>query len=248
MNRSLPAPTESKVGNYPHQLLMKLKLPVKIDKINVKNLDLSYEEYNPKSEKSATIYFDNTSGTVSNITNHPDAVRKDPYMRASVRTFFMHKSPVQSSFTFDLAQYKKGKFSVDMQLTKIDKQQLKEITNNLGMLSLESVNIKSLQAHVDGSDMLGKGKVVLLYDDLSIVPLKKDGSSKGGLKQRNLRGFLMNALIVKDENPSGNEKPRNPTGEFIRETDKSFFNLVWNTILVGILQTVGADPKLAKSK
>ncbi len=248
LDRSLPAPAESKVGNYPHQLLMKLKLPVKIDRINVKNLDLSYEEYNPKSEKSATIYFDNASGIISNITNNADAVRKDPYMKASVRTFFMHKSPLQSSFTFDLAQYKKGNFSVDMQVTKIDQEQLKEITNNLGMLSLESVNIKSLQAHVDGSDVLGKGKVLLLYDNLRIVPLKKDGDSNGGLKQRNLRGFLMNALIVKDENPSGNKEPRKATGEFVRETDRSFFNLVWKTILVGILQTVGANPKLAESK
>ena len=80
------------------------------------------------------------------------------------------------------------------------------------------------------------------------MPLKKDGDSNGGLKQRNLRGFLMNALIVKDENPSGNKEPRKPTGEFVRETDRSFFNLVWKTILVGILQTVGANPKLAESK
>src|SRR5690606_10158878 len=55
MNRSLPAPSKSKVGNYPHQLLMNLELPVKINKIDVKNLDVSYEEYNPNSEKSATI-------------------------------------------------------------------------------------------------------------------------------------------------------------------------------------------------
>lgn len=46
LNRSLPASTQSKVGNYPHQLLMKAKLPVKVAKIDVNGLDLSYEEYN----------------------------------------------------------------------------------------------------------------------------------------------------------------------------------------------------------
>jgi hypothetical protein len=248
LNRSLPAPPKSKVGSYPHQLLMKLKLPVKIDKIEVTGLDLSYEEYNPKSEKSAEIYFDNTSGTVSNITNQAGEIRKGQYMRVSARTSFMHDVPLQSDFAFDLAHHKEGKFHVDMQMTKIDKEQIEKMANRLGLFSIKSVNIKRLQAHVDGTNMLGSGIVLLLYDDLKIIPLKKDNSRESGMKQRNFLGFIINSFVLKDKNPSGNEKQRNPTGQFDRETDKSFFNLVWKTILVGILKTVGADPKLAKSK
>ena len=248
LNRALPAPPKTKVGNYPHQLLMKLKLPVQIDKIKVAHLDLQYEEYNPKSGKSAEIYFDNTSGTISNITNQAGEIRKDQFMRVSAQTFFMHDAPLQSEFSFDLAHYKEGNFQVDMKLTGIDKEQLEKVANGLGLFSIQSLNIKRLEAHVDGNDKLGKGNVLLLYDDLKITPLKKDSDSKGGLKQRNLLGFVINSFVLKDNNPSGNEKPRNPNGQFVRETDKSFFNLVWKTILVGILETVGANPKLAKSK
>jgi len=248
LNRSLPAPPKSKVGSYPHQLLMKLKLPVKIDEIKVAGLDLSYEEYNPKSEKTAAIYFDNTSGTISNITNQAGAIRKNQYMRVSAHTSFMHDAPLQSDFAFDLTHYKEGKFHVDMQMTEIDKDQLEKMANRLGLFSIKSINIKRLQAHVDGTDMVGKGTVLLLYNDLKIMPLKKDGNSKSGMKQRNLQGFIINSFVLKDKNPFGNEKPRNPTAQFARETDKSFFNLIWKTILVGILKTVGANPALAKSK
>jgi len=248
MNRSLPAPPKTKVGKFPHQLLMKLKLPVQIDKIKVAHLDLQYEEYNPKSGKSAEIYFDNTSGTISNITNQAGEIRKDQFMRVSAQTFFMHDAPLQSDFAFDLAHYKEGNFQVDMKLTKIDKEQLEKVANGLGLFSIQSLNIKSLEAHVDGTDMVGKGTVLLLYDDLKIMPLKKDGNSKSGMKQRNFQGFIINSFVLKDKNPFGNEKPRNPTAQFARETDKSFFNLIWKTILVGILKTVGANPALAKSK
>jgi hypothetical protein len=248
MNRSLPAPPKSKVGSFPHQLLMKLKLPVKIDRIRVSRLDLDYEEFNPKSGKTAGISFNNTSGTISNITNQAVDIRKDQYMRVSAESFFMHDAPLKSDFIFDLAHYKEGKFHVDMELKKIDKEQLEKVANGLGLFSIKSLNIKSLKAQVDGNDKLGKGTVLLLYDDLKIVPLKKDGDSKSGMKQRNFLGFVINSFVLKDNNPSDDEKPRNPTGQFVRETDKSFFNLVWKTILVGILETVGANPKLAKSK
>ncbi len=248
MNRSLPAPQKSKVGSFPHQLLMKLELPVKINKIKVAGLDLQYEEYNPKSGKSAEISFDNTSGTISNITNQAGEIGKDPYMRVSAQSFFMRDAPMQSDFSFDLAHYKEGIFQVDMKLTKIKKEQLEKVANGLGLFSIKSLNIKSLQAHVDGNDKLGKGTVLLLYDDLKVVPLKKDDDKKDGMKERNLLGFVINSFVIKGSNPSGNEKPRNPTEQFVRENDKSFFNLVWKSILVGILKTVGANPKLAKSK
>src|SRR5207342_50198 len=43
-DRTLPDPHKNKVGNYPHQLLMRLKLPVMIDKIDVSNFRVTYTE------------------------------------------------------------------------------------------------------------------------------------------------------------------------------------------------------------
>ncbi len=248
LNRALPPSTKSKVGKYPHQLLMNAKFPVKVDEINISGLDLSYEEYNPKSGKSAVIYFDNTSGTISNITNSARDIAHNPHMKVRARTSFMHDALLQTDFIFDLANYKKGKFSVDIQLTKINKEHLEKIANPLGLVSIKSLNVKKLEAHVDGNDVLGKGNVLLLYDDLKVIPLKRDDDEKNGMKQKWFQAFVINSFILKDKNPSGNDKPRNPTAEFVRESDKSFFNLVWKTILVGILKTVGAKPELAKSK
>jgi hypothetical protein len=248
LDRSLPADPTSKVGNYPHQLLMKLQLPVMIDTISVTRMDVSYEEFNPRSAQSGTLYFDNTTATIANITNQQGKIDRERYLKASVHTSFMHDAPLQADFSFDLTRYKEGKFHVGMQMTKVNRTQVEKIARPLALMAIPSVHIKKLQAEVDGTNTLGKGSVLLLYDDLKIVPLKKDSDEKNGMKQKKLSGFIFNTFVLKNSNPSGNEKPRKPTGDFVREPDKSFFNLVWKTILVGILKTVGAPPSMAKSK
>jgi hypothetical protein len=236
------------VGNYPHQLLMKLRFPVMIDTINVNALNVSYEEFNPNSGQLGKLYFDNTSGTIANVTNLKGKIDRSPYLKASVRSFFMHDSPLQADFSFDLAHYEEGRFHVDMKMTKINSDHVEEIARPLALFAIKSAHIKSLQAHLNGTNTLGKGRVLLLYDDLKIVPLKKDSGTKSGMKPKKIQGFIFNTLVLKDSNPTGDEKPRNPTAQFVRQPDKSFFNVVWKTILVGILKTVGAPPSMAKSK
>ncbi len=51
----------NKMGNFPNQLLMKLPIKLNIDRLKIRNLDVSYEERNPLSQQSGTVYLDNTS-------------------------------------------------------------------------------------------------------------------------------------------------------------------------------------------
>jgi hypothetical protein len=105
-------------------------------------------------------------------------------------------------------------------------------------------NLKQLIAHISGDNYKGSGDVLMLYDSLHITPLKKDQHNPGDLKKKSVTSFIANTFVLKDENPSKEGQVRKENAEFTRGSG-TFFNLIWKTIFVGILKTIGAPEKLA---
>src|SRR5699024_1114610 len=52
-DRSLPP--KNKMGNFPNQLLAKLRTPLSVRELKLANIDISYEEFNPISGQSGTV-------------------------------------------------------------------------------------------------------------------------------------------------------------------------------------------------
>lgn len=239
-DKSQPVDTRSKMNKYPHQLLMKLLFTLKLDTLTVNNLDFSYTELNPKSGEKGTLYFDNIQAMITNITNDKEQINTDHFMKISAKAVFMKKSPVTAGFIFDLAKYKNGNFNVTASLGALQAEALNPITVPLGMLRVNTVNIKSLDVTMKGDNYQGTGTVKMIYDDLNITALKSAGDT---LKKRGLLSFIANTFVIKKENPFKNKSIRVETVSYPRNTQKSFFNLVWKTIFTGAGKTVGYKVK-----
>jgi len=65
-----------KVKTFPNFGLQQLKADLNIDSIRVNHINVSYTEFNKKSNQTGTIHFDNTSGTISNLTTNKLALQK----------------------------------------------------------------------------------------------------------------------------------------------------------------------------
>jgi hypothetical protein len=239
-DKSQPADTRSKVGKYPHQLLMKLPFTLKLDTLSIDNIDLSYTELNPKSGEKGTVYFDNIHGLLTNITNDPEQIKGDHYARINAKATFMKKSPVEATFIFDLDKYKTGNFSVTASLGAIKEDAINPITIPLGMLKINTLSLKSMDVTIKGNNNQGTGTVKMIYDDLNVTALKTAGDT---LKKRGLLSFIANTFVIKKENPFKNHPVRIENASFPRNTQRSFFNLVWKTIFTGVGKTAGYKVK-----
>ena len=101
-----------------------------------------------------------------------------------------------------------------------------------------------MQAHVLGNNYKASGDIVMLYNNLHVTPMKQDPQKTGELKKKSVTSLIANSLILKDENPSKDGQIRKVNVSFTRKSG-TFFNLVWKTMFVGILKTIGAPEKLA---
>jgi hypothetical protein len=157
----------------------------------------------------------------------------------------MHHIPVHATLRFDLSHYKTGAFSSDLEVGGFDGTSLNSFTVPMGLVMIKRGTVQSATAHVEGDNYKGSSKVLLLYNDLHITPLKADKENSKGFKKKSLTSLVANSLIIKDQNPSKGESPRTSSGVYDRKGQGTFFNMLWRTAFVSILKTLGIPEKFA---
>jgi hypothetical protein len=244
-NRALPPPRKPRKDNFPQQILRRVSQKISIKKLHVHKLKLSYEEYNPQSMQSGKVHFNNINATLNNVTNMPDSIKANKLFTCSGSGFFMHQIPVTARFKFDLSKARTGDFSADLHVGAMDKTIVNPIAEPLGMFTLKSGTIQQATAHIRGDNFKAKAKMVMLYNDLHVTPLKNPDST-GNLKKKTLAGFVANTFFIKDANPSLGESPRNPEVIAQREGGGTFFNFLWKAIFTASAKTIGIPSKFAE--
>lgn len=240
LDRSLSP--SAKVGNFPSQLLTKLHFKMNIGNVKVRNLNVSYEEYNPLSQQSGTIYFDKVAMDASGISNFKGQATKPVVINSTA--LFMHNIPVHVNFNFDRSGFQTGKFTATINSGEIARQSINAFAMPLGMTKIKSGVIQKVEAKIKGDQWQANGNILILYKDLNLSLLEKD-KGKAALDKKDVTSFIANAFVLKKNNPKKGEEPRKETAEFKRIPEGGFFMLVWKTILAGALKTIGAPVKLA---
>ena len=241
-DRSLPKNSSIHIDNFPHQMLMKISIPISITNLNLKHVNISYEEYNPDARQSSTVFFDNITGQLYNLSNMHSDIKKYPIAKFSGSGLFMHHIPIEARFTFNLSKYKTGDFTADVHMDTLDKRTINPLAEPLGLVSMKTGQMQQGTAHIEGNNFSTKCKIAISYTNLQINPLKK-ADDNGQLQKKQLTAFIANVFLIKNANPLPGKELRQPDFSVERDHHGNFFNMVWITILTGILKTVGIPVK-----
>ena len=235
---SLPRRSIINIKNFPHQMLMKLPLMLLVKKLDVHRFKISYEEYHPDIKKSGFLTLDNIKGIITNTSNIPLEIKKQPIAVFSGSCRFMKQVPLSLKLQFDLSKSSTGAFTADLNIAAMEKESINPIAGPMGLFTLKSGHFQEGKAHVEGDNLLAKGKVAMYYSDLSITPLKEQFDEHGKLKKKHLTGFIANTFLIKKSNPEHGQF-REPDFSVYRDHHANFFNFVWMAVMTGILKTVG---------
>jgi len=232
------------VNNFPQQVLMAMPVPVSVMKLALHHFNVSFEEYNPDSKESGTVFFDNINGNAGNISNIPAEIKKARYLTLNAEGLFMHKVPIKARFRLDLVKSRTGEFTADIVIDTLNNTIVNPVAEPLGLFSIRKGQMQRGIAHLEGNDFAAKGTVALNYTDLHIDPLKKDKNDDGKLKKKTFTGLFANTFLIKNSNPRKGNDLRQPGFTVERGKHSNFFSLIWFSILTGILKTIGIPVKL----
>jgi hypothetical protein len=244
LDRSLPF-RDIRPDNFPQQLLMRLPVAVSIATVQLNGSDLSYSEYNPGMNKTGTIYISSMKGQLTNVTNIREQISRKKILAINASGLFMHRVPMSMGFQFDLSKYKTGDFSMSLDIGKADSSVLNPVTAPLGEFMIKKGQIEKGTARVWGDNFKTHGKGELRYKDLYLIALKKHDDETGRIEKKTVASKLANAILIKNNNPSGDEEIRRVEPQLERESKLSFFAFVWKTIFLGILKTIGLPASFA---
>jgi hypothetical protein len=230
-NRILPSSNELKTGQYPHQLLQKLSVPIMIDSLKASRVDIAYMEVNAKSLQAGTIRFNQVGGLFRNITNIDSLVARNRHCIADLDGVFMQRGKLQARFDFFLND-PNGGFAVSGKLDDMDGRELTPITRPLALIEIKSGYVQEVTFNMQGNERTASGTVKMLYNNLKIRILKKDDETSE-LKRKGLLSLFANAIAINNSNPrDGKLHIAHP--RYTRDLRKSFFNLVWKTLFTGV--------------
>jgi hypothetical protein len=240
---TLPGKPLTKVNNFPHQLLMKVKSPILLSKLNLFKTNVTYQAYDPYILETGTISFNDIKASGYNITNIKSQIKKISKTALKGSALFMNKIPLHANVDFDLNKIKTGNYTADVHAEAMDTAIINPFAEPMGLVKVKSGVVQNATVHIEGDNLAAKGKIVMLYKDLKITPLKKRRNRHGDLKKKDLTGTLANILFIKNSNPGKSGEVRAPEYNVERGRAISFTKVIWQTILTGILKTVGIPSK-----
>jgi hypothetical protein len=231
-DRTLPFDTTSKIGKYPHQAILKLPFPFYIRTLTVKNSAVYYKEKARKSGMTGIPFFSNINAMVTNVTNIQAKIKQQNIMGLKATALFMGKGLLHTQWRLPL-NLTDTSFTVTGQLNAMDATLLNKITEPLAMASVKTGTINKLSFNLKCTDYKGQGQVTFLYNNLKAEVLKMSDDT---LKKKGFVSFVANTFI-KNNNPSGSGTYTGDA-DYKRDTQKSFFNLLWKSVFDGVKKTV----------
>jgi hypothetical protein len=221
-----------------NQKLKNLTHPLCINKVTVRNSNFSYEEKYANKNEHLTLTISNLNATLNEITSIKDSINTDKKLTINLSgklnneadlnlDIFMPYNTSNDSFSF-VGSVGNAKFS----------------TFNSAVFPAAGVKFESGQLHsihfaAHGTPSGTEGEMTMLYSDLNATFIKEHEEKKA-------LSWIGNSIIVQS-NPSTKGKLRNALIEAERVPYKGFGNLLWKSVMSGLVNTVNPVGKTIKA-
>jgi len=231
-----------RVATYPNVGLFKLNADMEIDTAILRHIDVFYSEFNPKSNKTGTISFNNTGGRFLNISTRPSVLQKNNICAVDLTSWFMNQGRLNIALNFNLTD-QNNSFSYKGHLGPMNLKILNPATRPLTMVKINSGTLKQFDFDIQADRTTARGRVALLYNNLTVSLLQQD-TILNNLHSRPIASLYANVFIIKHDNPDvAGGIPRTFIVSTQRDNETAFFKFAWQTLLSGIKPAVGLDKK-----
>lgn len=237
--------TTDKEKTYPNYGLKELRADLNIDTIDLKHVNVSYTEFNHKSDQPGTIIFNKSSGRIRNVTTNKEALVKNNICTVDLTSYFMDKGKLDVQFTFNLTD-ENLPYSYKGSLGPMDLPILNPAIMPLGLIKVNTGKLDRFEFDIKADNSVSKGRIALLYNNLKVTVLKAD-TVNDKFKHLTIASLFANIMVLKHDNPDNpGQMPRSFYVNYQRPKDYPFFKNIWHTLLTGIKPCVGLDEKMQK--
>lgn len=207
-------------------------LYLKLDTILVDNMRLVHPVISINGDKPGVLLLEDSHLELFNVTNDTTLIRQNNIIIADVRTQFMGASTLQGRYHFEM-DHPEDRYTYEGTLDPMDFTAFNPLFENMMFLRISSGQIGKATFSIESTATASTGQVHFPYSDLKIQLLNKDDPENPGLLLR-VGNRLINALIVKSNNPSTLGKFREGEVEEERDRQRAVTHHMGQSLLDGV--------------
>lgn len=211
-------------------MIMELPFAVKIDTLTVLNSYIEYEQFPVLFPRSGKVFFDKMYASAYNVTNDLAQIDKSPKTLIDVETDFMGEGKLQTNIKLDLLSAKQA-FNVTGTLGELPVTYVNQVMTPLVGVTAEG-KVHKMEFEFGGDTYDASGSIICEYSDLKIAVFDK-------ARDREFLKSIFGNLVLRNNNRAGDSLGYKE-GEiyFVRYQNKDFFNYLWNSVRVGLMDIV----------
>jgi len=225
---------DSKFPKLPHQAIVSIPLPIKIDSISVSNATLEYKEVPEKGKKPGRISLQKGEVTITGLSNLLQDIDSGESLYVDGEFQLQGKAPLKIDIEMPLNQ-KNGEFYYWGSIGPMGLTELSTMTEYAEGIIIHDGKLDSFTFDIAANSVGAKGPVRFLYHDLNILMLKgkeKDDQKKVG----SFMTSLANA-VARKANPDEKKGIRVAEVDFERNINKGIVNLMVKPLIKGMITT-----------
>ncbi|MFH1159467.1 MAG: hypothetical protein V1733_00770 [bacterium] len=237
-DKRIPFPTWQKPP-MPPQLIEKIRLPVSIDSVWLRDARITYREQT--GTEPGTIFFDRMNLLIRNFTNDSVRIANGPTLEASGSAWLMGKGLLEGSFRFPLNS-PSDTFFFAGRAGQVSLEILNPLLSNLTPIRIKSGISDSVRVNIlTGNSTYSTGTLDYYYHDLKLQMLHR---KKGFLNYLETEVYqLLLDLSIPEDNTGYFGKHRTGYIWFQRDIEKGYFNFFWKSIYSGLKSSEGLNSK-----
>ncbi len=216
----------------PQQALKSMSLPLHIEKLELRNSHLTYQERGEKTDKLMTVKLEQLHADIFHATSIPDSIALNKPLTIHLKADFNNKSPLNLKFILPLNS-PVDTFYFNGSLGKADMRVFNSAVVPAIGVEFEKGVLDKLVFSANASPKASSGQMTMLYHDLEAKVIAK----KEKKDEDKFLSWVANS-VVKKSNPGKNGVVRTVAMSFERIPYRGFGNIAWKTLQSGIVNTV----------
>ncbi len=211
------------------RMLRELPFKIGIDTLAIKKASLTYEEVQEKTKKTGKVFFKDLHAQGRNITNINLKSSDFPETQFHIVSQFMGVAPLTVDWYFKINN-PRDQFRIIGKGEGITADAINNFFIPGMNMKAKGEPIKKLYFDFSGDGETASGKFLMVYDDLKIDVLKKDGAEKN-----DIFSAIAN-LFVSHKNEAN--KDAVDIENVKRDKKRSFWNYLWTSVFTGLKKTM----------
>ncbi|MGD1891313.1 MAG: hypothetical protein ACFB15_12055 [Cyclobacteriaceae bacterium] len=232
-------------------LVASIPFPLKVDTVLIRNSQITYHELGEEKKEPGAISFNNTYGSIYNITTIPSFQSQFGQFEADLITLINRQAKAQIRLE---VPYVNEQFRMSVAIDSFYLASLNSVIVPLVDVQANAGKVHKMLLSMNADEFSSKNQLVLDYDDLNIKLLKENTNPQAKKKKkRKKRGVLSSVanLAIRHRNLPDDKNYVLADYRTQRNVYRGAFNLIWVSIKEGmamIIPTQAAQAVLSDNR